>query len=437
MNIKDFFKRYISGQEPYVFELAGASVTETDLETIERLKNQANKKFFDLYENDGLTFMLVNYLVQKINAPFFFTGEEDLVKRVERWSRNIGFPFIVRNLIKDIILHGTAWCELVPDENLTDIVRIKIIDPTKIDFIRDLKTDKIKRDENGDPEGFVIQLNGKERYWYKDKVIDKGSEKPIISSRIEDLRTRICYFKLETYGSEELGISFIKPVYRSAIIRCNIADMLGESAFRGGGIVAYFKGRPSQEVINNLSKDLKNITSKNIFVLSENFQLDTVPIPDIKERIAQVIYLADEEAGALGIPLDILMTSVKTYRQDVPSKLLDLNERVKGYQDYLAYQIETQILKKLKEYWGMKNKDLIMEFRPISSTIKLHRTRALATLARRRLIKWDPELEVYLRKEEGLPYELVQEELNKWQKKGRPSEEEDGEGEVEEYVDKE
>jgi len=430
MSIKNFFKKYITGSEPYYFELT--SMTEEQLETIERLKKEAHKKYYDLYERDGLTFMLVNYMTQKVNAPPFFTGDEIAVKRAEKWSRDIGFPFIIRNLIKDAIIHGTSWCELVPDENLKDIVKIKIIDPTKIDFIRDPKTDKIKRDQYGDPEGFKIEINGKERYWFKDKVIDKGSKTPIISSKLEDLRTRICYFKLETYGSEELGISFLKPVYRSAIIRCNIADMLGESAFRGGGIVAYFTGRPPQEVIDNLSEDLKNITSKNIFVLSENFKLDLVPIPDVKERIAQVIYLADEESGALGIPLDILMTSVKSYRQDVPSKLLDLNERIRGYQEYLAYQIEKQILKKAKEYWGMKDRELRIAFRPTSSTMRLHRTRSLATLARRGLIKWDPELELYLRKEEGLPGKFVQLQLNKWLRENKFPQEE---GEVEEYVE--
>ena len=64
-----------------------------------------------------------------------------------------------------------------------------------------------------------------------------------------------------------------------------------------------------------------------------------------------------------------------------------------------------------------------MVFRTQSPSIKLSRSRRIATLARRGLIRYDPELELHLRREEGLPVKFVQLSLKQWQEEKKSPEE--------------
>ncbi|MEM2260839.1 MAG: hypothetical protein QXK24_00160 [Ignisphaera sp.] len=427
--IKDrFVPKKIEEAAPKIMELT--TITEEQLEKIrERGLPGIKEAYRKVYENDGLTYQLVNYLADKIvGQGYYFEGEKDLVEKATKWSEQIGLQFLLKMVVKDAIIYGTGWIEMVPSKKLDTIEYIKVFNPANIDFIRDSEGKIVM--EGNRPQGFEITEDSKTIKWFKDRI-EQGNI-TLYRAKNEDLRDRIAWFVLERYGDSLSGISFIKPIYRSAIIRSNIADLVGESAFRGGGIVAYHQGPAPQEKIDKMAEELKNITSKNIFVLTDKWKLDTVPTPDIKERIAQIIYLADEEAGSFGIPLDVLLTTVKSYASDLPSKLADLEQRIASYQKYVAYQFNTQVIRYLLKLWKRPEGDLRLVFSAVTTATRLQNSRIRATLARRGLIKWDPELELKLRREEGLPTTFVQAALDKWFKEKKTVE-----SEPEETVEKE
>ncbi len=389
------------------------TITESQLEQLTSKINLGKYKTFkDLYEKDEVTFALVNYLISKIAGQgLLFNGDKRLKKHAEEWSKTIGFKFVNWFIVKDAILGGTCWIEIVPNKEGTTIDSFKFLNPDDTDFIRN-KDNDIQLDENGEILGFKMMIHGKERKWYKDRIEVGG--KVVIKSKKEDLRKRIIWLKIEGYGSNELGIPYLLAGHRTAIIKANIEDMIGESSFRGGGIVAYYEGSPSEEILDSMAKDLKNITSKNVFLLSNKWKLDLAPIADIQQQDTLIKTLADLECGSAGVPMDILFTTAGgTYRQDLPQKLMDLEQRVAYYQEYLAYQINSKVLSYLKWLWNT-NGELEMKYVTRMPNIKMHNARSIASWGRAGLITWDPELEKEIREREELPVTFVQKELDDW-----------------------
>ena len=345
------------GQEQPVPSNAGS-------QSDERTKRKAKlREFMKLYENDSITFALVNFLTHRIVPSFSFVGDDKAVEKLNDWAKRTYFKRVLEDMTMDMILCGGAWVEAVWSS--IEIDKFKIINPDKMDFIRD-NSDNTIYDENGEPLGYIQDFNGIFRYWYKDKITN-GSTNIFVAPAGIDLRKKLRYYKLKSYGDSELGISLIQPNYRAAIIRTNIEDMVGEAAFRGGGLVAYIDGELPPDVRKNLRIDLQNIKSKNIFLLSKKIQLDNVPIPELNEREMLIYLFADIQCGGMGVPLEMILQGVKmSGRQSgITDKTSDLEIRVMSYQERLAEQINEYIIQPLLDHWKIKGKASIM-FPPAS-----------------------------------------------------------------------
>jgi len=400
----------------------GTKVSISDLKTIERLHQKTTStKFVKLWENDDISFSLVNYLASKIAGQgyYFECEDEDILKKLEKWGKRIGLRFKLEDLSRDAIIYGTSWSEILYNELMSDIMDLKILDPDKMDFLRD-KDDQVIMDDNEEPLAIVQKHNTKERIWYKDRIEevspgtrDKGN---IIykAKKGDDLRKHIAYFKLVKLGDSRLGISMLQPCYRSALIRTNLSDMVGESGFRGGGIVAYLQGNPTEEFKKNLSEDLKNITSKNVFVFSDRIKLDLVPIPELRDRERLIYQFADAQAGAFHVPLERIMATGGVSQQDLTSKMADLEGIVESYQERLCHQFKQHILNRLFEVWGVDGEDIFLKLRSNQPNRKLSRSRRLSTYARYGMLRYDPEIEKQIRIEENLPVTFVQRALDDW-----------------------
>jgi hypothetical protein len=405
------FSDYKSSVESVTVELIGKDTGETSaIDERTKLKRKI-REFMKLYENDSLTFALVNFIVQRIVPTYNFVGDDKAVKKLNDWADRVYFKRVLEDLVLDMVLGGTAWTEPVWDS--VEINKFKILNPDKMDFIRDSNNDVMYDDENK-PTGYIQDKNGTLRYWYADRIEENG--KPIFNAPAgTDLRDKIKYFKLRSYGDSELGISLIQPNYRSAIIRSNIEDMIGESAFRGGGIVAYIDGELPPDVKKNLKIDLQNITSKNIFLLSKKIQLSVVPIPELTSRELLVYSFADMQCGGMGVPIEMILAGHRTSNTAIPDKTSDLEIRVASYQERLAEQVNILIIDTLLEKWHLANKGKIV-FPPASPANQLNRSRVISSLARRNLMTYDPEMEMYIRKELKLPTDLLSKVLDEWKK---------------------
>jgi hypothetical protein len=384
----------------------------------ERTKRKAKlREFMKLYENDAITFALVNFLTHRIVPSFSFVGDPNAVTKLNEWASKRYFKRVLEDMTMDMILCGGAWVEAIWSS--IEIEKFKIINPDKMDFIRD-QSDNTLYDAMGDPVGYIQDFNGTFRYWYKDRITSGGND-IFTAPPGTDLRQKLRYYKLKSYGDSELGISLIQPNYRSAIIRTNIEDMVGEAAFRGGGLVAYIEGELPPDVKKNLKIDMQNIKSKNIFLLSNKIQLSNVPIPELNEREALIYLFADIQCGGMGVPLEMILQGITTSQKSgsIPDKTADLEIRVMSFQERLAEQVNEYIIQPLLDNWKIKGKANIM-FPPASPTNQLNRARVIATLARRNLMTYDPEVELQIRKELKLPTELLNKVYEEWKKNPPP-----------------
>lgn len=87
---------------------------------------------------------------------------------------------------------------------------------------------------------------------------------------------------------------------------------------------------------------------------------------------------------------------------------------------------------------GMARENITdMRFKTHMSSIMLSKSRRIATLARRSLIKYDPELEKHLRELEDLPVSFLDEAIEKWEETGAiPEQKPEKEIDVRERVNK-
>jgi len=371
-------------------------------------------KIETLYRTDPLFWSMVQEYVYGIASDYFIEGgEEEDRQRLEKWCRDKGLIFAIQDGIVDICLHGNFWLELIPDYKNKDL-SFKCINPQNIDYIRETTTQNVKLQDDGTFEGYEIRSGMKKLYIRKDRIELDGKTVVTSSRKEPDLRTRIAHFKLFGFGESYLGLSLGALIYKTAIVRLNIADMVGESAFRGGGLFVKLPRDASQQTREELKKDLRNITRRNIFLFDERIQLGTLPYPDIRGQADLLYYFADEMAAGMRVPLCLLMLAGRTARgeRDVMAIKFELN--MKPLQERLAFQIREQIFRKLWEVWGLKSEIPRIVFAERAPFLKLSKSRRIATLARRGLIRWDPELEKRLRQEEGLPYQFVQKQLDEW-----------------------
>jgi len=399
----------------------------------ERIQSTVDKESLEkLYHIDGFTFRLVQDYVDWIVGPGYYLEGDTENKDFDKWCTRVKLTRILKEIIKDILVTGAgnAWVEVGYTDDGKDITGLRLMNPkTNIDYMRDEKNN-VKLDEDGRPVGF-IQNNGiyGKVEWYKDKILVNGERvwKPAYEG--DDGRDRIAHFTLFRLGESYLGMTPLETAYKQAIIRLNIEENVGESAFRSGGIVATV-GSPDRSPeaipdkwVDDVVKELQNVTHKTIFAFKPNVRIERFPSPDLERRAELIYTFADLQGAAMGRPLILLLhsTARRGYAGEAEQKAIDWELRVASLQEDLALQIEEKLLDRYAKCRGFKQVPKF-RFRTRTPTILRDRTREIATLARRNLIRYDPAIAERFLEEFGLPTDFVKREKKKWEEEERVSE---------------
>lgn len=396
----------------------------------ERTKNvPAPEKLMTLFKIDPVVQGIVQQYVDAICSGFYLEGgDPEDRKLLTDWINNTGLIYTIRDGIQDIFTNGNWWMELLPDYKAKGM-SFKGLNPLNMDYLRDMtKGNNVLMDKYGYPVGYK-QIGSQGTYaWKEDGVYSgegEGAEKIDTPEKKEDMRTRIVHIKLFSYSDSYLGFTPLSSVYKSALIRLNLSDMVGESGFRGGGLVAYLTGKPSEQTRVNLETTLKNSTSRNIYILEDKIKLDSVPMPDLNNRENLLYYYADEICAGMGIPLSNILSGTRSYAGDKQILSTKFEERIKPMQQRLAYQIRNKIFTKLWEVWTFDPDTKIipyLKFSEITPYAKLNTSRTVATLARAGMLRYDPTMEERFREVLGLPTELIVPQVEQWIKESRAPE---------------
>ena len=374
------------------------------------------KKLEALFKVDPITFGIVHELIDSlVGVGFYFEGENELeIRRLTEWAEDIGFQFLLEDIVLDICVYGNAWVEIVWDTAHQNIEKFVVLDPKTMDYKR-THTGEIELDETGEPVA-IVQTNstGKQIYWYKDRIEDRSGEILYKAKLNEDLRKRIAHFKLWGFGDSKLGMTPLETCHYPATVRLNLIKSTGEAAFHSEGLIAYVSGRPSEEAKENIKKALVGSSSNDLLILDERVKLDRIPSPEIRGRERLVYAFMDEQCVAFGVPLRLIAEGLKEFAGEFEWRQIKFEMRLQRLQKRLAHQVREQILKQLWEAWGYTSRVPRIVFNIRTPGVKLSRSRQIATLARRGLIRRDPLLEKALRQEYDLPTEFLEREIEEW-----------------------
>ncbi len=374
-----------------------------------------------LYQTDPLVFRAVQMYVEQLSQGFVVSAVEEERKLVEDWIEDTGFKFAVQDGIRDIFIYGNWFLELHPDFQAKTLT-FTSLNPKNVDYIRNLVTGKVLIDEDGKPLGYKVTVNSKDFYYMNKRITEGGfskTSKVYTSNSKIDYRDMIAHFKLFSFSDSYLGYPPLAAVNKSALIRLNISDMVGTSSYRGGTRIAHTEGVLSKQHENELADTLLKATPDDIVVLDSRITLDNMPTPDVANKEKIVYYYADEVCTGLGVPLPLLMagTGISSNDRDAFSTIFE--DSVKPLQERLMFQIRNNVLVMLWRVLGKKTPVPQLKIVDKSTSAKMNVSRALSTLARRNLIKYDPELEVELRNIYNLPTSFADKELELWKKEGK------------------
>lgn len=373
---------------------------------------------------DGFTHAQIEkYVMHMIRPGFYFKGQKGKSTILETWSKNIRLKKTLEQIVKTIfgLGLGIAWVEVGYTKEMDDIVKLQLIDPRSgMDFIRDKQTNMIKKDDYGDPIGYIQEKDfmGNTTTWTKDKITKGDQEIWVATSEEDDGRDFVSWFTLFTITDDYEPYSPIEGVYRDARARLNNTANIEETGFRGGGLVARV-GDPNapvsavpEETIDGLAKDLQNVSHQDIFVFGRDVELGTFPIPDLKDRDSLLYFFTDLQCGGMQMPLTMMLEPKSAYKGEAESKGLEFENVIITLQERLAEQVEDKLLAK---YMKCKGKDLAkvpeMVFRTFMPAIRLSKARRIGKLFSDGVLHWSKGIEQQIREEEGLPIDDIPDSL--------------------------
>jgi len=407
------------------------TIGKTDLREVPSASKEDLEK---LYSIDGLTGRIVDKYIEKIwGSGYDIIGsDQEISKEIGNWSKAIDIDYIGGEILRDIFITGAgnAWCELGYNKEGTDISTIKIINPKMMDFLRD-SSKKIEYDTDLRPKGYVFGSGLASRVkvtWEKDKITsigDKGEQIDYMNKN-QDGRDRIAHFKLIGLGEMEEGISPVARSFKSALVRLNLEHTVGDIASRSSSIMAEIgrEDQPpesiSESVLESTKKELEKVDSVSIFVFRRTTKISPFPTPDPSKFTDLLYYFADLYTSSLGVKLPLILQPARGYRGDIEIAQLEFLDTVKLFQNRLAIQVKNLFFKRLLKARGIQESltpNIVFKLK--DQGIALSQSRRIATYARRNLISYDPELEKFIRDQEGLPTSFVDKLLAKWSSEGK------------------
>jgi len=338
-----------------------------------------------LYRMEPLIFSGVNKLTRRITASkiYFMGGTDEENEKALKFLEDSGALGLLPHLVKDALIYGFGVGEI---NRVGGMVTITQIDPKEFDYQRE--GSEIKTDQKGNIVGFVWK---------------RKSEEELLTP------AEVLLIRFYALGEYCLGVSPIEAAFKSAWIKLNIEEALGEAIFRHGFPLLKFRigtaeAGPWHEItpekIKAAKKIIGNLESATELVLPWWLDVEAVKTGRTMDVYAFLELLAMEILAAFEIPKGFGVETKGLGGRAVEE--LDFEKTILAFQEELRRQLEEQIMKpyfKIAKFATLP-KMTFTEYAPELQNIKLRR---LSAYARHGLITRTDELENSLRAAEGFP----------------------------------
>lgn len=346
-----------------------------------------------IYRSDAIAFSIVNRFTNAITAPGYVLTcqdpeQEDLW---HNWARQTRFKRNIQRAVRNSWIYGNGYIELVKNRDQNDIVKLSNVYPPTMDFQKNKDGRVLLDPVEKEPIGYTQTIN-----------VKTGTEqKPIPSENI-------AHIKIIELGEGFGGISPFEPLYKAEIIRLNIDEAMGESAFRQAfPIYVVYVGNadhdPTLQELDDTHKEILQVGEKTVITLPWYTKLERMDSPNTEAVAKYADYFLDVITAGTGFPRALLIPTPRVTYAALERQGLEWEKEVKEYQEFLEEQIEDEIFTRLVDINPMFNEVPRFKFKDVSPSMQLSKSRRLATLARAGLLVWDKKLEEWLRELEDLP----------------------------------
>jgi len=353
-----------------------------------------------LYRLEPLIFSGVNKLTRRITGSkiYFMGGSDDDNEKAIQFLEDSGCLGLLPHLVKDAMIYGFGAAEI---NRAAGKITLTQIDPKELDYQRE--GSDIKLDAKGEIAGFVWKRKSEEQ-----------------NLRPED----VLLVRFYALGEYCLGISPIEAAFKSAWIKLNLEESLGEAIYRHGFPLLKFKvGTATEgpfheitpEKIKAAKKIIKDLESATELVLPWWMDAEILAKRGDLGNVALFLeILAMEILAAFEIPKGFGVETKGLGGRAVEE--LDFEKTILAFQEELRRQIEEQLMKPYYKTakFATQPKMTFTEYAPELQNIKLRR---LSAYARHGLITRTDELENALRMQEGFPLKKKKKDV-----KGEPEE---------------
>lgn len=319
------------------------------------------------YMKDPLTFNSVNHCTTITMQPGFeLTGNtreyDYFFARMRLVGDNTSLRRLILGLVADRIAYGASFAEYILDESQKEIIDLRRVNATKIDYARDNKGNLII-DEYGKPMGFVMDFGFGYDTNNKGDSIPREAIKQgikIRSGQVFIRPERIAIFPLYKLPNNFDYIGIIEPAadairWRRKIQEAQVNAINIKATSPYVMTVGDIQHEPTSQMMDDADRILMNIDESKAISLPYTMKLGTVEsksLDIVEETIKSLMF---DQASASAIPLPLLTGAGEATNRSTLSTQREMYEsNLQAHIDNFVEDWNMQVMLKLKEVNGYK-----------------------------------------------------------------------------------
>jgi len=348
----------VNGEMPMGKKMAFQSPTIT-------MKRVPREQLETIYFRDDVVYNGINLYVRlMMSSPFtLVTDDPDDQEYLDMWSYTTDLHGVVYETIKNQLMFGIGWMELIwgnakeidmPAKKI--LARLDTIDCKFMDFFRD-GYGNIKYNKYGFPEGYAqIVPPG--------FVVPKNREITGMIYLVTQLGTgramqlwedEIAYFTFETVGAGADGVGIIEPQYDLVRRKKSIEKGHAQSVMRRGNTRYQIKNgnekyRPGPDEREAIKRELKELKPEDDIVTEWWTDIKVLEAQDAGEINDTLLYYINQQCGCMGLPVAYVTgRGEATNRSTLGDQKVLLFKSIDAQKQKFTRQFERQILPYLKK----------------------------------------------------------------------------------------
>lgn len=305
-------------------------------------------RLLQAYAKDPVVQSGVLYRVKSVMAPGWFIHAEDqeVKKFFSDWAKKVRLNLFLMKGTNHTLLYGNGFWKLIWNQPRDEVLQLQMIDRALIDFKRDRQNLLPVTDAMGMPTTYVIMNN-----------LGQGKEIDV---------ENIAHFRLHELGTASMAMGIVEPIYKQTIIKLNIEETLGQSAYRmGSPFISIAVGdkekmpNPAPQDIDAAHDAFKDFNYKTDVAHPWFWKINVIQVGtgELESLRSNLDYFIEQQVSGMSVPKAYVTgTGGKEGRGNIVNALEQDAQKESNIiqRDILSETIRTQIFEPMAKAQGFK-----------------------------------------------------------------------------------